>query len=460
MTSPGDDAELLRRFQAIVGGAELGELHGLAAGSAASYRPDLRHGRLAEPVVFHVRAELQGADPPIWRQFALRSDLTLDTVHHVLQIAFDWSDRHLHRFALGGGPLDPAAQVFLSDGEDDAEDCLRTTGVRLDETLQLPGDVLTYLYDSGDEWTIVLRLESVAPTAPNALPALVIDGDRAAPPEDCGGLLTAGELAGHLTDPAWFDVDETNRWLQDVRFRAAISELPDRLVGLLHELADHPEVHDLLTGLLALPRTDDRPVPTEALVAVQWFLDRAKDGLELTSAGYLKPRDVAEAAALMPTMRDWVGRVNRENTTRPVLYLREELHRVGLLRRFKGRLLLTRSGVLAQADPSLLWQTLSRSLIPADGFERDALLLVAAFAAVDPLGTVPLDSVAMLLTQSGWSYGQQPIASWNLVHLLCPVLRNLADAPEHQFQGLGTVRLGPTAARLARAALLPAPRGE
>jgi hypothetical protein len=31
----------------------------------------------------------------------------------VLQVAFDWTDSHLHRFSLGGHPFDNHSQLFL-----------------------------------------------------------------------------------------------------------------------------------------------------------------------------------------------------------------------------------------------------------------------------------------------------------------------------------------------------------
>ena len=57
--------------------------------------------------------DIDDADPPIWRRIDLRSDMTLDLLHQVLQVAFDWTDSHLHRFSLGGGGFDRHSQLFL-----------------------------------------------------------------------------------------------------------------------------------------------------------------------------------------------------------------------------------------------------------------------------------------------------------------------------------------------------------
>ena len=76
-------------------------------------RPDLRHIRRDDVVVYRVRVDIDDADPPIWRRMDLRSDMTLDLLHQVLQVAFDWTDSHLHRFSLGGRAFDRNSQLFL-----------------------------------------------------------------------------------------------------------------------------------------------------------------------------------------------------------------------------------------------------------------------------------------------------------------------------------------------------------
>ncbi len=51
-------------------------------------------------MAYHVRIDLEGTTPPVWR-LEVASDVFLDDVHEVIQIAFGWTDSHLHRFACG-----------------------------------------------------------------------------------------------------------------------------------------------------------------------------------------------------------------------------------------------------------------------------------------------------------------------------------------------------------------------
>ena len=50
------------------------------------------------------------------------------------------------------------------------------------------GDKLLYLYDFGDDWMHVIKLESVQPRVEPAPRAVCVDGRRPGPGEDCGGV--------------------------------------------------------------------------------------------------------------------------------------------------------------------------------------------------------------------------------------------------------------------------------
>lgn len=147
-----------------------------------------RRPRREQAVTLRVRVDLAGARPPIWRRLELSSSLYLDELHEVLQEAFDWDDTHLHRFAVGS-TFDPGVEAYLCPfDEEEGDPGVPTREVRLDELLVEPGDRLDYVYDVGDCWEHVLRLEAVLERQPDRPWVRCTDGRRAAPPEDCGGL--------------------------------------------------------------------------------------------------------------------------------------------------------------------------------------------------------------------------------------------------------------------------------
>ncbi len=472
MSQDDRQADVLRQFEAIMGGAELDDLRQLAGAlsrfgvrpgeQARPRRPELRRPRLAELQRFVVRVDLWHAKPPIWRRLEVRSDLTLDVVHRVLQAAFGWTDSHLWRFSLGGDAFSPSSQVFLcpwdvEEGEFEDEGGLPAAVVRLDEAVQIPGEILSYAYDYGDNWELTLRLENVLPAAAGTPSAVAVDGRRAAPPEDCGGRRTADELAEVLEDPSLFDLDEVNEALQTPFIVLRDHGLDPRLAALIDRLTYSPVGEDLASRALSL--LDERPVPDEkalhaSLTPFIWFLDRAAEGgIPLTASGYLKPAEVTAAAEVLPTMQGWIGKANREIDTTPVLHFRKAVQALGLLRKHKSSLLLTRAGHDSCAAWQNLWNQLADRLVPnTDGFDTDATLLLLLYAATSPDSELPLDTIAAALTHLGWQSGDgTPIVGYDMYRLRAlDVLRNVSTA--HVNRGRRW-RIDDEVAELARAAL-------
>jgi Plasmid pRiA4b ORF-3-like protein len=465
--------ELLRRFEAVISGGELDELRqmlgdlSLLGGATVHqlpqpHRPELRRPPLADVMIFRVRVDLRRSKPRIWRRLELRSDLTLDVVHRVLQTAFGWTDTHLWRFSLGGDPFRRTGQSFLcpwdvDEGESLDDGGLPASGVRLDETMQDAGDVLSYVYDYGDNWELTLRLEEVSASAVDVPSAVVLAGRRAAPPEDCGGVTDGAELAELLGDPEAFDIDAINASLRSPYVALSEHNLDRRLIDLINRLTYSPVGEDLERRAVALmsdPEPPDARELDEAFRAFTWFLDRAAEGeISLTAAGYLRPVDVVAAARVVPTMGGWIGKANRESETTPVLHFRQVLQSLGLLRKYRGALRLTRAGATAQKAPEELWNRLADTLVPAESdFDSDAALLLLAYAATSADAELPLDEVAAALTAAGWQTDDgRPIERRDLYW--SPALEVLRNVTSEPTGWLDRWRISPAAARLARAAL-------
>lgn len=430
-------------------------------------RPDLRHPARDEVGVYRVRAQIDGSEPPIWRLIDLRSDLALDVLHQVLQVAFDWDDAHLHRYSLGGDALDRRSQVFLcqydvdnDDGWGDDGGGLPDADVRLDEALHAPGDVLHYLYDYGDGWQLTLRLEQVRTAVDNAAPAVVVDGQRAAPPEDCGHVTDGPGLAELLDDPDRFEPERLNAALRGPYFVLREAGVEPELVDLVHRLTFTPHGPALTNRALQLASSsatlgDD--VRIASLRGFQWFLDRAAQSpIPLTGAGYLKPADVEAASEVVPAMADSVGKNNREAHCGPLLHFRLGLQSVGLLRKSKGALLLTRAGAAAQRDAGVLWEHLASRLVPRKGDEytAEATLLLLAYFATSADTDLPYDEVAAVLGELGWRFSDgRPVAGHSLYRL--PVREILLNTTTRPIVWKEYRRVSPAAAALARAALRP-----
>lgn len=51
--------------------------------------------------IYQIKVTLLGTEPPIWRLLLVPADLTLEQLHHVLQLAMGWEDCHMHEFRIG-----------------------------------------------------------------------------------------------------------------------------------------------------------------------------------------------------------------------------------------------------------------------------------------------------------------------------------------------------------------------
>lgn len=171
----------------------------------------------------------------------------------------------------------------------------------------------------------------------------------------------------------------------------------------------------------------------EALVAYRHLLERADgDGLPLTAAGYLKPADVRALAAVMPTMRGWIHKMAREIDVHPVLHFREYVKSIGLLRRYKGSLRLTRNGRVAVNDPAVLWKHLADTLAPHEqSFHADATVVVLVHMATTD-SRIDVGAVARTLTMLGWSHRNgRPVSQgevYDVWNELWDVLGNIGDS--------------------------------
>jgi pRiA4b ORF-3-like protein len=403
-------------------------------GFERSAPPSRRRAGRTDVVTHQVRVELTGTSPPLWRRLELASDMRLDELHDVLQVAFGWTDSHLHRFGAGPTFDSHETEYYLSPFEvEEGEVGIPEHEVRLDQVLVDPRDTLLYLYDFGDGWEHTVALEAVRERAGSAPRAVCTDGGRPGPVEDCGGvsgyelccaaadathpdheaaLAELAEMAGADVDPSSvaptpFDIDVINAQLATLG-RPPAEDVPEPLGELVRAVQDSRErirLQRLITTAMAgEPPTIDADGAARMVRPYSWLLDRVgQDGIALTAAGYLPPAHV-EAAMVAAGLADhWLGPMNRESNT-PVLLLRESAQQAGLLRRYRGKLLLTPRARRLRADPVGLWWHLAGVLPPGprDSCQHQAGLLLLIGIAAGATGDL-YAGVARTLHAIGWA---------------------------------------------------------
>ena len=150
----------------------------------------------APPVqLYQLHVSLLAISPAIWRRLLVRSDTTLADLHYTLQIAFDWSDSHLHRFVIHGKAYGIAQPGGIGFADDPRQIRLCDLGLRINTRFH-------YEYDFGDLWRHQLRLERLQPLEDTRTYPACSGGARAAPLEDCGGPWAFLDLKQQYT-PGW-----------------------------------------------------------------------------------------------------------------------------------------------------------------------------------------------------------------------------------------------------------------
>jgi hypothetical protein len=397
----------------------------------------------APGVHLRVRVSLDQSDPLIWRLLELDASLTLDRVHDVIQIAFGWQDSHLHSFssvnAYGPRPKkgDLAViprrwfeQELLEEGQSGQPEEATTLG----QAMAVASGALFYEYDFGDSGLHSIELIEVFRPTRGDPPAHLVRGDRGAPLEDSGGVPGFEHLLEVLRDPSDEEFEDRSEWVHYVsgpwrEFDAETfdADAVNRELGLLFDprkketplaftIAERlprgrrGELRSYLSRAADGPATVDDATAERMLRPYLWFVRRiGADGLPLTAAGWLPPLVVSDAMRELGWESRWVGKMNREDQTYPILELRESAQRLGVFRKLKGRLVLSKAAKVALETPTALWPFLATALVVRARTEaqQNANLLLAAEIALGSHTTRAsyLEPITAGLDALGWSEG-------------------------------------------------------
>jgi len=159
--------------------------------------------KVAVPV-FQIKIALRDSQPPIWRRFLVASDTKLSQLHDIVQTVMGWQNSHGHMFSVGDVrftiPFQPDDLIELT--------AIDARQVRLHHLVAplrpFIGDfhfAIEYEYDFGDGWIHDLIFEDVLDADPKRKAPFCIAGERACPPEDCGGIYGYEMLLEALKNP-------------------------------------------------------------------------------------------------------------------------------------------------------------------------------------------------------------------------------------------------------------------
>jgi hypothetical protein len=159
-------------------------------------RAPRRHLSVAprEDAVFILRITLEEVEPLVWRRVQVPGSITLERLDMVIQKAMGWRNVHLHEFEVDGrryGQPEPDEPHYKVEPE---------WKLTLRAAAPTEGARFRYLYDLGDGWGHEVLVEAIqAPATPLKYP-VCLGGERACPPENCGGTPGYANLLDVLRD--------------------------------------------------------------------------------------------------------------------------------------------------------------------------------------------------------------------------------------------------------------------
>jgi hypothetical protein len=162
----------------------------------------------AMAAAYQLRVHLVGIEPAIWRRLLVPDTASLQNLHYAIQDAMGWNNTHLHVFRRGDLRFDDPRMRF--EPEDDSNLDERYSLLR--DVFDTGGATIEYVYDFGDDWRHVIEFERAIAPEPGRQYPTVIGGERACPPEDCGGIHGYEELIEALRNPSHPEHDSMREW--------------------------------------------------------------------------------------------------------------------------------------------------------------------------------------------------------------------------------------------------------
>lgn len=187
--------------------------------------------------IYQLRLVLAGISPMIWRRLLVSSETTIAQLHQYIQVAFDWSGEHLHRFRIHGKDYGIGYLGGISfDGNPHV--------VPLSRFRLHPRESFRYQYDFIANWRVDIRLEAILPQDQRVLPVCV--GGRAAAPgeEYAGASAYLQRLDRHRYEFPFEELGKMakaiGRWLDAGGGRQALGDI-EELQQAVERVSDYQE---------------------------------------------------------------------------------------------------------------------------------------------------------------------------------------------------------------------------
>lgn len=144
---------------------------------------------------FTFKITLEDTNPVVSRTFIVSSENSMYVLHQIIQVVMGWKNYHLYQFTINDLIIADRRLVLDEMGE-------VTDGktLMIEDIFTKVGDAVKYEYDFGDGWMHHLELINISNKPVNDILPIIVAGENACPPEDCGGVSGYLQLKKILLD--------------------------------------------------------------------------------------------------------------------------------------------------------------------------------------------------------------------------------------------------------------------
>lgn len=162
--------------------------------------------------VYQFKVTLEDTKPPIWRRIQVPETYTFWDLHVDIQDAMGWTDSHLHEFEIKN-PADGEKVRIGIPNEDYGDEVIPDWKRNISDFFSEKNPKAYYIYDFGDSWEHLIQLEKILVKEKNVDYPICIDGRRACPPEDSGGVWGYEEFLKAIRNPKHTEHKEMLEWI-------------------------------------------------------------------------------------------------------------------------------------------------------------------------------------------------------------------------------------------------------
>lgn len=154
-------------------------------------------------MIYQLKIELINVKSEIWRSIQVNSDISLNKLHHIVQICMGWTNSHLYSFIIDN--IEYTVKEYDADFIKFAD--ARNYSL---EKLKIDGD-FEYVYDFGDNWEHRIEIEKEM-DGKKLINPICLEGEGNCPPEDVGGIPGFEQFLEIMQDKSHPERDSYIEW--------------------------------------------------------------------------------------------------------------------------------------------------------------------------------------------------------------------------------------------------------